>query len=364
MARNDLNQPLYRETRERPPRRRPLIAPALVSAAALLALVAALWVAVVDDPDGGRAVAVAMIREAAPAATGSIAEGEWGEAEPAVAPRDSLELAALPAVPAALAAISGDAGLTEPSAFGALPRVSPDGRRPRDVYARPARAAADAPRVAIVIGGLGISQTGTQKAIATLPEDVTLAFAPYGGSLQRWAAKARAEGHEILLQIPLEPLGYPQENPGEHTLLASAPGNMRDDLHWALGRLTGYAGVMNYMGARFTADERALVPLIGEIGERGLYFLDDGSSAESRTDAVGEGLRVPVLRADRIVDQDRSAGGIERALDELEAIAATRGHALGVASAFPASVEAIARWAKEAETRGVALVPASAILAN
>lgn len=360
MARDDLNQPLYRESSERPRRRRPLIVPALVSAASLVALVAVLWVAVVDDPDGGRAVAVAMIRDAVPAATGSIGEGEWGKAAPAAAPGDSLALAALPAAPAA--AVVGEAGLTEPSAFGPLPRVAPDGRRARDVYARPASAGADAARIAIVIGGLGISQTGTQKAIETLPEDVTLAFAPHGGSLQRWAAKARAEGHEILLQIPLEPHGYPQENPGEHTLLVSAPGDMRQDLHWALGRLSGYAGVMNYMGARFTADERALVPLIGEIGERGLYFLDDGSSPESRTGEVGEGLRVPVLQADRVLDRNRTPAGVERALAELEAIAATRGYAIGVASAFPTSVAAIASWTKGAEARGVALVPASALL--
>jgi polysaccharide deacetylase 2 family uncharacterized protein YibQ len=360
MARKDLNKPLYRETRERPPRRRPFVVPVLVSAASLVALTAALWVAVVDDPDGGRAVAVAMIREAAPAATGSIAEREAEESPPAV--ERGMEVAAFPGMLASPA--GGVPGLTEHSAFGPLPRVSPEGRRPREVYARPATAPADSPRVAIVVGGLGLSQTGTQRAIEALPEDVTLAFAPYGASLQRWAAKARAEGHEIVLQIPLEPQGYPQENPGEHTLLVSAPGDLRNNLHWVLGRFSGYAGVMNYMGARFTADERALVPLVGEIGERGLYFLDDGSSPESRIAAVGEGLRVPVARADRILDQDRAHGGIERALSELEAIAATRGYAVGVATAFPNTIEAITRWAEGAEGRGIALVPASAILVN
>jgi polysaccharide deacetylase 2 family uncharacterized protein YibQ len=121
---------------------------------------------------------------------------------------------------------------------------------------------------------------------------------------------------------------------------------------------------MNYMGSRFTADERALVPLLGEIGGRGLYFLDDGSSEASRTTPVGEGLKVPVLRADRVIDETRTDAGLAQALSELEAIASTRGYAVGVASAFPRSVEAIARWVADAESRGVRIVPASAVATN
>jgi uncharacterized protein len=363
MAKNsDLNQPFNRKPDGRPKRRLTLVAPALISAALVLAIVAAFWVAIVDDPGGGRAVAVATI-ERPPKATGSIADGEGADPNAPEAPA--------PAVPAAdVAALAvppngGDPGLIEFSSFGPLPRVSHDGRRARDVYARRVTPVpSDVPRIVIVVGGLGLSQTGTQSAIEALPEDVTLAFAPYGMSLDRWVAKARADGHEILLQVPLEPSNYPEENPGEHTLLASAGGGNSDHLHWVLGRMTGYAGVMNYMGARFTADEHALVPFLGEVGERGLYYLDDGSSPQSRASVVGEGLRVPVLVADRVVDVSRDAEEIERELSALEAIARTRGVAIGVASAFPVSVETIARWTRDAALRGVVIQPASAAIEN
>jgi polysaccharide deacetylase 2 family uncharacterized protein YibQ len=119
---------------------------------------------------------------------------------------------------------------------------------------------------------------------------------------------------------------------------------------------------MNYMGGRFTSDEKSLVPFLGEIGERGLYYLDDGSSPESRTAIVGEALRVPVLTADRIIDRDRNSASIEKELRELEAIARTRGLAVGVASAFPVSVETVARWMREAAGRGIVVVPVSAAL--
>jgi polysaccharide deacetylase 2 family uncharacterized protein YibQ len=366
MPQNDLNQPLHREAKERSVRRRrAVVAPVLIAAAAVVAVIAALWVAVVDEPDGGRAVAVAPIEDAVPAATGSVAEVEdasppaAGE-KPEPAQSAEVQLAALPAIPAAIGA---DPSLVEHSSFGPLPRVSPDGRRARDVYARRSAAVpADVPRIVIVVGGLGLSQTATQNAIDTLPEDVTLAFAPYGSSLQRWVGKAREGHHEVLLQIPMEPNGYPQEDPGEHTLLASGGAATRDDLHWVLSRMTGYAGVMNHMGARFTADDAALLPFLGEIGERGLFYLDDGSSPRSRAGAVGEVLNVPVLTADRILDRSRDETDIESELAALEALARTQGVAVGVASAFPASVAAIARWVSDVEARGIFVVPASAAL--
>ena len=43
---------------------------------------------------------------------------------------------------------------------------------------------------------------------------MTLAFSPYADDLPRSVAKARAAGHEILLQVPLEPYGYPDVDPG------------------------------------------------------------------------------------------------------------------------------------------------------
>ena len=259
-------------------------------------------------------------------------------------------------------AISGDPSLFEQSSYGPLPRVSPDGRRPREAYARRAAPVPDGvPRVVIVVGGLGLSQTGTQNAIEALPEDVTLAFAPYGSSLERWVGKAREKGHEVLLQIPLEPLDYPSVNPGEHTLLVSGGAANREDLHWALGRMTAYAGVMNHMGARFLQDEHALVPFLGEIGERGLFYLDDGTAPQSLAPKIGAGAeraggdRRPHARPRALAGGDRKRAG-----GRLRRSPAPRGLAVGVASAFPASVETIARWARDAQARGIVIIPASA----
>jgi polysaccharide deacetylase 2 family uncharacterized protein YibQ len=254
-----------------------------------------------------------------------------------------------------------DRALIEMSQEGPLPVRSADGRRPFDVYARPWSGARGA-RVAIVIGGLAISQTSTQAAIARLPAEVTLAFAPQGNSIGRWMQEARRSGHEIAMQLPLEPYDYPNVNPGRNTLTvdASADQNLQR-LRWALSRTTNYTTVMNYMGARFSADEAAMAPIMAELGRRGLGYLDDGSSARSAAPDLALKDGVPLAVGNATIDAVQDRGAILKKLDELEATARAKGFAVGTGSAFDVTVDAVASWVNEAKKRGIEIVPISAV---
>lgn len=254
-----------------------------------------------------------------------------------------------------------DRALIENSPTGPLPIRSADGRRPFDVYARPWSGARGA-RVAIVIGGLAVSQTGTQAAIAKLPPEVTLAFAPQGNSIGRWMQEARNRGHEIVMQVPLEPFDYPNVNPGRNTLTvdAGADENLKN-LRWALSRTTNYVAVMNYMGARFCADKAAMEPVMAELGKRGLGYLDDGSSARSVAPELALQDRVPLAVADTAIDAQQDRGAILKKLDQLEATARARGFALGTGSAFDITVDTVTSWIGEAKKRGIEIVPVSAV---
>ncbi len=184
-----------------------------------------------------------------------------------------------------------DPMVTEETAMGPLPVRGADGERAFDIYARP-WSGARGTRVVIVVGGLGLSQTGTQYAIKTLPEEITLAFAANGNSLQRWMQEARRQGHEILLQVPFEPYDYPANDPGAGTLTveAGADANLAD-LHTAMSRITNYTGITNFMGGRFLAEPDALEPVMRDLAERGIMFLDDGTSARSLTDQFRQDTR-------------------------------------------------------------------------
>jgi uncharacterized protein len=252
--------------------------------------------------------------------------------------------------------------LLEQTDAGKLPTVAPDGLRPMDQYARP-WSGARGTRIAIVVGGLGLSQTGSQKAVQQLPAGVTLAFAASGNSLQRWMQEARRKGHEILLQIPLEPFDYPANDPGPNTLLtASTPKQNLERLHGAMAQLTNYTGIMNYQGARYLSDEKALQPILQDVAKRGLLFLDDGTSSLSKTEAVSDSTNAPHAFADLVLDGQLQTQSILRKLDDLERIADRQGTAIGVAAAFDESIEAIRQWSEEATQRGIEIVGVSAIV--
>jgi len=252
--------------------------------------------------------------------------------------------------------------LIEDTPQGRLPIVGPDGLRPMDQYARP-WSGARGTRIGLVVGGLGLSQTGTQRAIRDLAPEVTLAFAAAGNSLQRWMQDARRDGHEILLQIPMEPFDYPDNAPGPHALLVSrgATKNLAE-LHRSMGQITNYTGIMNYLGGRFLSEADALEPLMRDLGKRGLLFLDDGTSAQSLSGTLSGAFGVPHGFADLVLDSELSRNAILRKLDELERVARRNGTAIGVASAFDESVATIAEWMEEAGGRGIEFVGISAVV--
>jgi uncharacterized protein len=260
-----------------------------------------------------------------------------------------------------------DPRLVEHSRYGLLPRVGDDGARPADVYARPLETnsalKAGAPRIVLVVGGLGLSRPITEAAIQNLPGGVTFAFAPYGRDLAASVAHARANGHEVILQAPMEPVDYPQTDPGPHTLLTNAtPAQNTDNLHWLMSRFSGYVGIGNFLGAKFTADSASFAPVLQEIGERGLIYLDDGTSPQSLTASLAAQSGVPAVKADLVLDT--TPDGIDAALVKLEAIARDNGLAIGVASALPESLDKIGRFARIAQSRGLALVPLSAAVSR
>lgn len=252
--------------------------------------------------------------------------------------------------------------MVEQSKYGPLPKISDGGLRPLDAYSKSA-GVIGANRVAIIIGGFGLSQTGSQQAIAALPSSITLGFSPVGNSLQRWMQAARREGHEVLLQLPMEPLGYPTINPGPRTLVSTASENENlDNLHWAMGRMTNYPVVMNYLGAGLSVKPNALRPILAEVRRRGLGYIDDGSAQASQTLAMAREMGIPNAKGTLVLDGVRNSAQIKAKLANLEAVAKARGFAIGTGSVFPETVQAVTEWAAQAQSRGIVIVPASNLI--
>jgi polysaccharide deacetylase 2 family uncharacterized protein YibQ len=257
--------------------------------------------------------------------------------------------------------------LLEDSEHGAIPRMSATGETPFEAYSQPAAATPDTaggkPLIAIIVTGLGLNAGGTNAAIQQLPGPVTLAFAPYGKGLAEEAGTARATGHELLLQVPLEPFDYPESDPGPDTLLTGqAPRDNLNKLFAVMGKFGGYVGLINHMGARFTASTADFAPVMEELGTRGLGYIDDGSSNRSVAPQLAAANAVEFGKADMTLDAQPARQAILDQLKALEARAQQQGSAIGVISALPVSIDTLAEWARTAADRGYTLVPVSALM--
>lgn len=356
-----------------------------VAAAGSVAMFATL-LAVFGDPRGGepRMAAAITLREPAPveksAAAAIMAEPERNASNRRSASEieessgvtvtrlgggrapDEPVIIRVPTPDTVRLSMAPDPRLVERGRHGPLPKMGAAGLRALDIYARPDDGSAG-PRIAIVIAGLGTSASTSAAAIARLPPAISFALSPYAADIEKIAASARKAGHEILVQAPMEPFDYPDSDPGPQTLLSAArvPENL-DRLAWVMSRFPGAIGIVNQMGAKLLSDSAALEPIVKDIGARGLGFLDDGSAPGSQLSAVATKLKIPAARAQVVIDAVPRPDAIDRELTRLEEQARRSGFVLASAGAQQMTIDRLARWARELDTRGIRLVPASVAL--
>lgn len=282
---------------------------------------------------------------------------------PAIPPEAQPGPAAPPLPPAQIGKVLiADPALIEKTPEGPLPKIGPDGTTPMRAYAVPVQTG-NRPRIAIVISGLGISAKATQAALDTLPAGVTLAFAPYAGDVQHWVTLAREKGHEVLLEVPMEPYDFPDSDPGQYTLRVGAGEDSNTKrLVWSMTRFTGYVGVTNLLGGRLLADSGALEPVLTFLTRRGLLFFDNGSAAHSVAPDVATRVGVPFTQATDTIDTIQAAMEIDHHLSDLEALARTKGSASGAGFIYPVTIDRVSQWARGLSSRGLVLAPITALV--
>jgi len=284
------------------------------------------------------------------------------DGEPARKPGDRLAFAAAahPVFDRGKQAAGPIADLLKKTAHGKIPRISPSGKRASRSYAKPFDASEGKPKIAVVVGGLGLNASLTERAIDELPAHVTLAFAPYAKDLGFWANKARAAGHEVVLELPMEAHAGSPEALGPAALLTSrTQAENLERLDWLLSRFQGYFATTNYLGGKFSADPDAIRPVLEKLRAAGVAYIDD-TGAIRRAGVKGEWTIV-----NRVItagDSNSDAKSVKRGLDALEKIARRDGNALGKTFAYDASLTEITDWAAGLSERGFVIAPASAVL--
>lgn len=254
-----------------------------------------------------------------------------------------------------------DPALQEPSRYGPLPRLGPEGRTAIRTYGRPFDRSDPRPRVALVVGNLGLSASLSEEAIRRLPPATGLAFSPYASRPDPLLERARLRGMEVLSALPLEPANYPANDPGERALLTTlAPSENGDRLAWVMSRVTGQVGAIGALGPmrgeRFAALAESIGGVQDVMRERGLLYIDPRPGSPQPARAWGRSV-------DIVVDEPATRGEIDRRLAELERLAREKGSALGLAAdVSPVLVDRVAAWAAGLEARGLVMAPVTALI--
>ncbi len=255
-----------------------------------------------------------------------------------------------------------DPALVEESDVGPLPKIASDGRTPWQVYSRPSSSLETRPRIAVVVTNLGTSTEATELALR-LPGAVTLTFAPYSRKLGEWIDKARGDGHEVMITLPMEPRDFPRSDAGPYALLTTlTPEQNLRRLDWVLSRVTGYIGVTNYQGSAFAAKKSAVTPIMQALAKRGLIYFDTSENAGSDAGNAAGTAGAMWAEADIVADAELSRQSITRKLSEAEVVAKSNKTAIVLIDAYPVGIDRVTKWIEEFQDKGLVLTPLSGIL--
>ncbi len=239
--------------------------------------------------------------------------------------------------------------------------TSPAGRPAWQENAVQVSALSGRPMIALVIDDLGLNRPQSWRAIE-LPAPLTLAFMTYAENIGSMIDRARLAGHELMLHVPMQPEDE-HEDPGPNVLLVGHDSQeLQRRLDWGLGRFQGIVGINNHMGSAFTAWRPGMRLVMSEVQRRGLLYLDSVTSERSLGGKIARELGVPYAERDVFLDNDyENRGSIRRQLSKLESVALRRGHAVGIAHPHMLTLQVLSHWLPEAQERGFALVPISAV---
>jgi uncharacterized protein len=285
--------------------------------------------------------------------------------------------ATAPAVPAPSRANPAELAGLAPADVAPAPVVLPPppipARRPADIPAAGERVAAAATgggqyaatdatakpaRVALLLRGIGRNDQDAADAIGSLPSAVSLGFWPYAQSGQRLASRAREKGHEVIVQVPLEPADYPASSAGPDTLLTTAaPEQNAERLQAVLKRFEGHSGVTNLMGGKMLHAKGPLKIVMEDIKARGLLYVGESNNSHGTAREVAKEINLRFGAADVLIDAQPAPEAIDKALARLVSIARQRGSAIGIGSANVVTVQQVHEWSDTLAAQGITLVP-------
>lgn len=211
-------------------------------------------------------------------------------------------------------------------------------------------------RIAIIIDDFG-QNIEIAKKFLLLPFPVALSILPYQQHSKEIAELAHSHGKEVLLHCPMEPLGYPKADPGRGALLLSmSEDTIRQNIRTELDGSPYISGVNNHMGSRMTENAAAMKTVLGEVGRRGLFFIDSCTSPASNAYRVARELKIPSRKRDIFLDHNASPESVRAQVSRLIRKARIEGTALAIGHPHEATLKALQGAAEQFREQGIEVV--------
>lgn len=227
------------------------------------------------------------------------------------------------------------------------------------------------PKVAIVIDDVGVHSALSRKADKVLPPEVTFSFLPYGSATMELAKKARKEGREVMIHLPMEPmprLDEPPIDPGPNALFIDlSPDEMRKRTKINLKDLKDMSvGVNNHMGSRFTSNLEGMKVVLPIIEESGLFFMDSLTTPNSAVEEAAKAVtpNMPLLKRDVFLDHYITEDALRAALLRLEKEAQATGKAIAIGHPHSRTLSVLQDWLPTLPYKGIDLVPITHMLVD
>jgi len=217
------------------------------------------------------------------------------------------------------------------------------------------------PLVAIIIDDLGYDKKIAEN-LSELHTSITFSILPHSPFQDSIARLSKDKGLETMLHLPMEPIEYPNVDPGQGTLLTSmTPDQLIRQLKENLNALPHVKGVNNHMGSKMTAESSQMYQIFSILKKRGLYFVDSRTSAQTLCKPSARLLQIPFAQRDVFLDHQQEPRFIRKQVKELIRIARRNGYAVGIGHPYSATYKVLREMLPELR-KTVQLVPASKIV--
>lgn len=218
------------------------------------------------------------------------------------------------------------------------------------------------PRVAIVIDDVGW-QRGQAAAYESMDVPFTMALMP-GRPQSRWFHRRWRDRFDLIVHMPMEPEGYPEDDPGKMALLLSmSPREVTRRVKTVLARYPGAVGLNNHMGSAFTQWRPGMAALMDVLSRQGLFYLDSLTTRGSLAEELGRARGVPVVRNQIFLDHHRGEAFVRGQLERLVNLAREEGTAIGIGHVqSEATARVLRRRIPQYRRQGVRFVPLSEVV--